>query len=479
MIVNISVDEEGNTKPNISTMVVNEVTNRDGHQSEEPKVYTQVGEGSEERASVRKENNEIIITVANKNTDTFDLALRKFITKVNDNAPSIDREPILNLASLGALNRSGTANYYHTKNALTVEKGDIVTYTIRVYNEGNSHGYATVIEDDIPDGLEFVEDNEINKQYKWKMINDKNQITEDINEAIKIWTPYLSKERGGESNLIKAFDEETMDVPDYKDIQVVFKVTEPKSKDRIVENKAQIVEARDYDNKSAKDIDSTPNVWIDGEDDQDTEKVRVKYFDLSLSKYATKTIVIRNGKEEVVNTGNGQEKEKIAKVDIKTSEIEDVVVKLEYLIKVTNEGEIPGYAKEITDYIPEGLKFIAEDNPLWKENNGKATTESLADTLLMPGESAEVAIKLTWINDENNMGLKTNIAEISKDSNEYNTPDIDSTPNNMNLDEDDTDDSQIMITTTTGQIVMYIVLTVTVLGILVVGIIVVKKVLVK
>lgn len=154
-----------------------------------------------------------------------------------------------------------------------------------------------------------------------------------------------------------------------------------------VENKAQIVEARDYDNKSAKDIDSTSNVWIDGEDDQDTEKVRVKYFDLSLSKYATKTIVIRNGKEEVVHTGNGQGKEKIAKVDIKTSEIEDVVVKLEYLIKVT--------------------------------------------------------IKLTWINGENNMGLKTNIAEISKDSNEYNTPDIASTPNNMNLDEDDTDDSQL------------------------------------
>ncbi len=433
--------------------------------------YVQLENGQKVLISAEIKDDQISIVIPNIE-QKFDMSLKKFITKVDDNNLE-SREPEFIKDS------NGEYTYKGNDEVVSVENNNLVTYTIRVYNEGNSHGYATVIEDDIPDGLEFVEDNEINKQYKWKMINDKNQITEDINEAIKIWTPYLSKERGGESNLIKAFDEETMDVPDYKDIQVVFKVTEPKSKDRIVENKAQIVEARDYDNKSAKDIDSTPNVWIDGEDDQDTEKVRVKYFDLSLSKYATKTIVIRNGKEEVVNTGNGQEKEKIAKVDIKTSEIEDVVVKLEYLIKVTNEGEIPGYAKEITDYIPEGLKFIAEDNPLWKENNGKATTESLADTLLMPGESAEVAIKLTWINDENNMGLKTNIAEISKDSNEYNTPDIDSTPNNMNLDEDDTDDSQIMITTTTGQIVMYIVLTVTVLGILVVGIIVVKKVLVK
>ncbi len=433
--------------------------------------YVQLENGQKVLISAEIKDDQISIVIPNIE-QKFDMSLKKFITKVDDNNLG-SRQPEFIKDS------NGQYTYKENDEVVSVENNNLVTYTIRVYNEGNSHGYATVIEDDIPDGLEFVEDNEINKQYKWKMINDKNQITEDYQEAVKIWTPYLSKEKGGVANLIRAFDEETMDEPDYKDIQVVFRVKEPKSIDRIVENKAQIVEARDYDNKSAKDIDSTPNVWINGEDDQDTEKVRVKYFDLSLSKYATKTIVVRNGKEEVVHTGNGDGKEKIAKVDIKTSEIDNVVVKLEYLIKVTNEGEIPGYAKEITDYIPEGLEFVSEDNPLWKEENGKVTTESLADTLLMPGESAEVTIKLTWVNGENNMGLKTNIAEISKDSNEYDTPDIDSTPNNMNLDEDDTDDSQIMITTTTGQIVIYVVLTISVLGILVVGIIVVKKALVK
>lgn len=77
------------------------------------------------------------------------------------------------------------------------------------------------------------------------------------------------------------------------------------------------------------------------------------------------------------------------------------------------------------------------------------------------------------------MGIKTNVAEISKDSNEYNTKDIDSTPGNMNMNEDDLDDAQVMITATTGQAAVYIVLTITVLGILVVGIVVVKKTLVK
>ena len=47
------------------------------------------------------------------------------------------------------------------------------------------------------------------------------------------------------------------------------------------------------------------------------------------------------------------------------------------------------------------------------------------------------------------------------------------------MNEDDLDDAQVMITATTGQAAVYIVLTITVLGILVVGIVVVKKTLVK
>ena len=32
--------------------------------------------------------------------------------------------------------------------------------------------------------------------------------------------------------------------------------------------------------------------------------------------------------------------------------------------QAANEGEIAGYATEITDYVPEGLVFIEEDNEL-------------------------------------------------------------------------------------------------------------------
>ncbi|MBO5004815.1 MAG: DUF11 domain-containing protein, partial [Clostridia bacterium] len=177
MIVNISVDEDGNTKPNISTMVVNEITNQNGHEVEMPKVHTQVGEGSDENASVRKENNEIIVRVSNKNTDTFDLALRKFITKVNDKEPAVSRVPELNLISLVGLNTTGTAYYNHTKDALTVKTGDIVTYTIRVYNESDIKGKVAEITDYLPRGLEFYSSEVDGVNYNWKVTKNSDGTT--------------------------------------------------------------------------------------------------------------------------------------------------------------------------------------------------------------------------------------------------------------------------------------------------------------
>ena len=98
---------------------------------------------------------------------------------------------------------------------------------------------------------------------------------------------------------------------------------------------------------------------------------------------------------------------------------------------------------------------------------------------MQPGESKEVTILLTWINSENNMGLKVNIAEISKDYNEYGSPDIDSTPNNKVPGEDDIDDAPVMLTVTTGETVIYIGLGISILAILAGGVICIKKYVIK
>ena len=200
-------------------------------------------------------------------------------------------------------------------------------------------------------------------------------------------------------------------------------------------------------------------------------------FDLALRKWVTKAIVIENGNETITQTGHKAEDdpEEIVKVEIKRNKLNSVVVKFEYQIRVTNEGKIAGYAREISDYIPEGLKFDPADNPTWKEVSGKVTTDQLKDKLLQPGESAEVTIKLTWINGEDNMGLKINTAEISEDYNEYGIPDIDSTPNNKVPGEDDIDDAPVMLTISTGRVITYFAISITVLTILVLGIVAIKK----
>ena len=64
------------------------------------------------------------------------------------------------------------------------------------------------------------------------------------------------------------------------------------------------------------------------------------------------------------------------------------------------------------------------------EDGKTVVTEKLKGVTLKHGERAEVEIILTWINSEENMGVMTNTAEISKDYNEYGYDDIDSTPNN-------------------------------------------------
>ena len=411
----------------------------------------------------------------------FDLALRKFITKVNDTEVT-DRVPVFKV------DENGKYVYEHTKEPVIVNNTNVVTYTLRVYNEGTREGYAKEIKDDIPQGLEFLPDNELNKEYRWIMLDEEGNKTDDVTKAKYITSDYLSKEqeKSEGENLLKAFDKEAYNAgkitePDYKEVQVSFKVTEPNTSDRIIINKAQISDDSDEDGNEVTDKDSTPNEWIEGEDDQDIEKIKVQYFDLALRKWVTKAIVTENGKETVTETGHKAEDdpEEVVKVDLKKSKIKDVVVKFEYQIRVTNEGQIAGSVEEISDYIPEGLKFVAADNPLWKEVDGKVVTDQLAGQIMQPGESKEVTILLTWINREDNMGLKINVAEISKDYNEYGSPDIDSTPNNKVPGEDDIDDAPVMLTVTTGQEAIYVGLSIAVLIVIAIGSYEIKRFVVK
>ena len=407
----------------------------------------------------------------------FDLALRKFITGVNDEKIT-NREPVVDKSKFGTLvdgKEVTTCTYNHTKETVRVEHDDTVYYTIRVYNEGNQEGYASIVKDDLPEGIQFLPDNQTNKDYRWVMYDKDGKVTTDVTKADYIQTDYLSKEQEKTTgaNLLKAFDVDTMDSPDYRDVVIAFKVTEPNTSDRIIINKAQVKKHTDKDGEDVTDIDSTPDKWIEGEDDQDIEKIYVKYFDLALRKWVTQAIVIEDGQEKVMDTGHKpeDEPESVVKVEVNKKRMNNTVIKFRYSIRITNEGEIAGHALEISDYIPKGLKFNQADNPQWKEVDGKIVTDQLKDTLLQPGSHADVEVLLTWVNSEDNMGVMVNTAEISEDDND----DIDSTPNNKKEGEDDIDTAPVALTVVTGKAQTFIAITSVVLLIVGSGVFFIKK----
>ena len=131
----------------------------------------------------------------------LDLSLRKFITGVNGTAIT-NREPQVNVTPLK--NGGTTAIYNHPKTPVSVAIGDLVEYTIRVYNEAEVDGYVEEITDHLPDQLEFIAGNEINTKYGW---------TVDSNNSKIIKTKYLSKanETTEGDNKIMAFDGTKLD----------------------------------------------------------------------------------------------------------------------------------------------------------------------------------------------------------------------------------------------------------------------------
>ncbi len=439
---------------------------------------------------------------------SFDLALRKFIIAVSNDTKIEDKEylknadgsytraPVVDTSKLNTKDQSGklitTATYNHTKEPILVKPNDIVVYMLRVYNEGDVDGYAAEIKDHLPPYLEYIDD-EFNKKYGWKVSEDGRTVTTSYLENEKINKAVLA-----DSSATQNQSKTQSYVLSYKEVPIMCKVSEKAKSGENITNIADITKYLDGNKNPAVDRDSQednvklptdknlPNYkenekgsYVPGQqDDDDFEKVNIKIFDLALRKWVTQAIVIENGKQTVTQTGHDawDDPEEVVKVELHRKKLNQVTVKFKYSIRVYNQGEIEGYAKEVTDYIPEGLKFVAEDNPGWKdEGNNVISTRLLENTLLQPGEYADVEVLLTWINSENNMGVMNNTAEISEDYNEYGVPDIDSTPDNKKAGEDDIDDAPVMLSISTGQIRLYFTLGFVVLITIASGVIMIKK----
>ena len=145
-------------------------------------------------------------------------------------------------------------------------------------------------------------------------------------------------------------------------------------------------------------------------------------------------------------------------------------------MNVTNEGQLPGYASEIVDYIPSDLSFNSEMNKNWYQTtNGEICSRELQNTIINPGENTKVVLTLVKRMSQNNTGTTINTAEIKESNNALLIQDSDSIAGNKASDEDDTSIAQVIISIKTGRLLKYIALTVLLVLIIGIGVSYIKK----
>ena len=180
--------------------------------------------------------------------------------------------------------------------------------------------------------------------------------------------------------------------------------------------------------------------------------IPLKNFDMKLDKYVSK-IMIQNSQGTTVKE---YQDETMAKVELDGKVLNGTTVIIEYQIKVSNVGEIPGYVKKIADYIPNDLSFSSEMNKDWYlSGENTLYNTSLANTKIEAGETKTITLTLTKAMTENNVGLVNNTAEIADSYNELGLADSNSTPANKVQGENDMGVANVIIGIKTGEIILY------------------------
>ena len=171
-------------------------------------------------------------------------------------------------------------------------------------------------------------------------------------------------------------------------------------------------------------------------------------FDLKLQKYVSKITVTNKAGTKTYEQKDGTT---LAKAEIKAKNLKDSLVVIEYKIKVTNVGDVTGYAKQIVDLMPTSLSFNSKLNQDWYISGENLYNTSLSNVKLEPGESKELTLVLTKTMTETNTGLINNKAEIKESTNLL----------GLNDEKRDIGSADVIISVSTGTVVSYVISTIT------------------
>lgn len=407
--------------------------------------YDVVGYAETDGNYTEVESNKVTFEI--KKPDPPSIGIESRVVKVNEKTVTIEEQPA------------------------PIQYGDIVTIQIRIKNNGLGSGYAKKVTSTISNGMEYIEDNEINKANGWKL-DGKKVTTSKYSYETDINNELYPKRYEYEENHEEDTEEKEEEKPELntgvQKLQLVLKVTKnDKTHDKLLSQ--IVVEQQD---KRGDTVEYT-------KEDEETSKNRVEmqytYTDLQIEKRITQIITTDKTTNTVKKHDIYQKANNIAKLDLPSKNIENTKLDIIYEIKVTNIGDYNATIDQIIDLLPNGANFSKEGNEGWYVGeNGHIIYDNFQE-YLRPNEEKVVKLKLTYHLDESGM------AQIENNTYVLATRDIDEKiiidEGNIKIEETNNyAKSELIVSIITGEtILIYVTVILGGMLIIVVGISLIKK----
>lgn len=186
-------------------------------------------------------------------------------------------------------------------------------------------------------------------------------------------------------------------------------------------------------------------------------------FDMALNHEIEKIEIIRPNNIKEIKVRN----HKNSKIELSKRDLGKAKIRYTYNVIVTNEGKLQGNVLRVSANIPNDMRIVQNDNQVWKrDSEGKIYTTAFSSLDFQPGDIRQ--IKLVLEKDFNKEELNIINFEIEEQKNNLGKKDIDSTPGNKNIKEDDYSTSEIVLGLNTTKKIAIALLVITPITIIVV-----------
>ena len=144
--------------------------------------------------------------------------------------------------------------------------------------------------------------------------------------------------------------------------------------------------------------------------------VQKSEIDFAIDSYIESITVINDNNVEKINI---EKDNSLPKIEIAKKDITEAIVRVKYIIDITNMGNIGGYVVQLKDIIPEGFVFEEGQNLNWKlGTDGSIYNSSLSNDRIEPNGNKKISLVLTKAKETQVLGAFANSVEIVSTSND-------------------------------------------------------------